>query len=96
MARFLPIVVGWWLGGLVAALPSDTHININNTIIMGFSPRPRARTVKLGPRHLRTRPDPGQTRLGPHVGIPNPPLSMGIPILVVLKFRFHPESPIRM
>ena len=24
----------------------------------------RARTVKPGPRHLRTRPDPGQNRLG--------------------------------
>ena len=31
--------------------------------------RPRARTVKPGPRHLRTRPDPGQTRLGPHMGV---------------------------
>ena len=26
--------------------------------------------MKPGPRHLRTRPDPGQNRLGPHKGIP--------------------------
>ena len=27
--------------------------------------------MKPGPRHLRTRPDPGQNRLGPHKGIPS-------------------------
>ena len=26
---------------------------------IGLNPGPRARTVKPGPRHLRTRPDPG-------------------------------------
>ena len=41
--------------------------------MIGLHPGPRARTVKPGPRHLhlRTRPDPGQTRLGPHMGIPS-------------------------
>ena len=33
---------------------------------IGLNPGPGARTVKPGPRHLRTRPDPGQNRLGPH------------------------------
>ena len=38
---------------------------------IGLNPGPRARTVKTGPRHLRTRPDLGQNRLGPHKGIPS-------------------------
>ena len=35
---------------------------------IGLNPGPRARTVKPGLRHLRTRSDPGQNRLGPRVG----------------------------
>ena len=37
-------------------------------MMIGLNPGPRARTVKPGPR---TRPDPGQNRLGPHKGIPS-------------------------
>ena len=40
-------------------------------MMIGLKPGPRARTVKPGLRHLRTRPDPGQNRLGPHKGIPS-------------------------
>ena len=32
-------------------------------MMIGLNPGPRARTVKSGPRHLRTRPDPGQNRI---------------------------------
>ena len=40
-------------------------------MMIGLNPGPRARTVKPRPRHLRTRPDPGQNRLGPFKGIPS-------------------------